>query len=68
MAFLFQRFISMILATYLMPFYNILHWNAYTYIYMKMGHMKYNCPQVTFNSNLTTFLVRPIYIKLLAFH
>jgi hypothetical protein len=35
MAFLFQRLINMILATYLMPFYNLVHQIAYTYVYMK---------------------------------
>ncbi len=35
MAFLFQKIISMILVTYLMPFYNLVHQFAYTYVYMK---------------------------------
>jgi len=35
MAFLFQRFINMILATYLMPPYNLVHQIAYKYVYMK---------------------------------
>jgi hypothetical protein len=35
MAFLFQRFISMILALYLMPLDNLVHQITYTYVYMK---------------------------------
>ncbi len=35
MVFLFQGFINMILATYLMPFCNLVLQIAYTYVYMK---------------------------------